>query len=877
MKPRYLLLLGLLLLGLADIGRAQFQYRNANLLQIIDEIEQQTEYRFLYRDALVSDISISLSASEEAELFNNFRAALAPFNLTLKVDSSRKQAIIFRRAVTENRDRAISVRGQVVDAKTGERLPFATISWQHNNTVKGVSSNERGSFEFSRSFAKSRVDIKCSYVGYATKTVTLDLSESGRVHELTFRLEPVRVDANELVITGGSYYSNISRQASDLVDIGTFSPLGESNTLRALQTLPAVSLAPAMSDGLHVRGSPTDGFQVLIDDIPIYNQSHLFGLVDSFNSDILKRSGFYYDIAPAQFQAPPGGTLSLRTKTGSLNRISGTAGISNSSGRLSIGGPIQKGSSSWLVSARKSFMDTITWLNNPELIEWGLNVNRDKGVLADDLINFESLLVKTGDTDASFFDLHGKIYFEGNNGDRLIASGYFGGDDTRQQAQRLYRSFSSGGGSNFQRRPVTTQNEWHNGAGSLQYQSWLSENLYSSTTAGLSIYETSFSKDDFTYININRNSGALQTFVFPFENRSILNEIKAEQKLEWDSDPWLLTGGVSYHYYLGEYYEDSFDRPGFFSSQRAHQLDGYAQLDYGGFDQFDIFAGTRLHYYSNGQYLRWSPRLKVTLFPDSKFSISGGFSRNHQFLNKISLSNTVTSDIWIINSDEQPPTSVNYYSGGIYFRGSKHFYLQLEGYLKEFENLRLHEINAFSLSNNFSNRPWFIDNTGTGKGLEIMLRNSLGFLGLSQTLTLSEMKLSNPAINEGEPFYADWDRTYRYTATLQAEPFNHFSLYLSWMYATGTPNKLSTFGPQNDERLGSYRRTDISAEYTHNFGGGYLKASATVFNLFDRQNPWYRELTFVIDRDASSNRFRSVPVDVYDIGFQPSFNISVGF
>ena len=867
---------GLLIIGITQLARAQYQYDDKPLLQIISNIEQQTAFRFLYRDALVSDIELSFNASE-ANLFSAFRTALAAHQLSLDVDSTRSQAIIYQEKTAAANSHTITIRGQVVDAETGERLPFATIRWQHQSKTKGTSANESGAFSFRRSFNQQTIDITGSYVGYSAKTIRVNLAPNNDVSELTFRLQPQRIDGNELIITGTNSYNDINRQVTGLIDMGSFSPMGETNTLRALQNLPSVSLAPALSDGLNIRGSTTDGFQVLVDNITIYNQSHLFGLVDSFNADILKRSGFFYDIAPAQFQAPPGGTLSLLTKTGSLDRFSGSAGLSNTSARISLEGPIQQGESSWLISGRTSYMNTINWFNNTDLVEWGLNVDRNSTVLDEDLIDFESRLVRPDQTDASFFDLHAKTYFETQSGNRFIISGYWGGDDTRQQANRLYRSFSTNNPENLEERPVTTTNDWQNATASIKYQRWLGNQLYSNTTVGASIYETSFSKDDFTYIDITQAQGALQAFVFPFENQSILNEIKTEQQLQLSNERWFATGGVSYHYYLGEYFEDSFERSGYFSTQSSHQVDTYLQLDYSGFERVDINGGMRLHYFSNGHFLKWSPRVKIILFPDSDFSLSGGYSKNHQFLNKISLSNTVTSDIWILANTNQPPTSVDYFSSGIKYSPSDQLYFQAEAYHKEFNNIRLHEINTFSLSNSFNNSPWYTQNSGIGKGLEFLLRNQFKYFTINQTLTISEITLSNPEINNGVPFYADWDRTYRYAASAEINPTTNLSLYLSWMYASGTPNKLATFGPQNDQRLGNYYRTDISAEYSQSLGGTNLTISLSVYNLLNRNNPWYRDLSFVIDQSSPQNQFRSVPVDVYDIGIQPSFNISLNF
>lgn len=35
-----------------------------------------------------------------------------------------------------------------------------------------------------------------------------------------------------------------------------------------------------LSSGLNIRGSRTDGFQILLDGVPVYSQSHFFGMFD---------------------------------------------------------------------------------------------------------------------------------------------------------------------------------------------------------------------------------------------------------------------------------------------------------------------------------------------------------------------------------------------------------------------------------------------------------------------------------------------------------------------------------------------------------------------------------------------------------------------
>jgi hypothetical protein len=189
-------------------------------------------------------------------------------------------------------------------------------------------------------------------------------------------------------------------------------------------------------------------------------------------------------------------------------------------------------------------MNTLDWLNNSRLIEWGLDVNRPREVLSSDMIDIQTRLTRTEDTDAAFYDLHGKLYFESESGSRLIFSGYYGQNNNRVDAQRLFRSFDSGSGDRVEFRPVDTINDWNNFAASVQFQVPLPSGAYSHTSAGISIYETDFLKEDFSYIRGGQDDGSLQLFNFPFLNKSIINELKAEQKIDFRlfDQPWTLGG-----------------------------------------------------------------------------------------------------------------------------------------------------------------------------------------------------------------------------------------------------------------------------------------------------------------------------------------------
>lgn len=860
------------------VAQNEFAYSNKPVQEIFEDIQEKSSWRFLYRESLISDIRLTINSSED-ELFQKMNRLLNQYGLRLDVDEERFWVLLLQAGGNETSVNRISVNGQVVDAETGERLPHATVSWLENERLKGVSTGSAGTFHFTTKPQDNILRVKASYVGYRSEEIRLQADTGSEIRDLTIRLKPESVRGNEIVISGASFYASSDSTFRGLIETGRFSPFGESNAVRALQVLPSVGITTALNDGLNIRGSSPDGLLVMLDGITVFNQSHLFGLLDSFNEDALQSSGFFYDVTPAQVESPTGGTLSLITRTGSLNSTRAKVGISNSSYKATIEGPLMNGKASWLISGRGSLLNTVNWFNNSDLIQWGLDINRPSTLDGGNFTDLNSSLVTPLDSDAEFFDMHGKLYFEGSSGSRWIASVYYGGDFTNQLVDRRVRSFSSD--SRFDNQEFKTENEWGNFTGTLKHQRQISDIVYSHTMTGISSYESDFLREDFVYTRINRSdsSNQINVFTFPFRNKSTMNQFKAEQSLDFIFNSFSATAGASFFYYRGDYSENSFERPSFLIQTESSQLDGFLQADFMDLPMMNLHLGMRYHYYESGGYNRFSPRVKLKLLPDSPVSLGFGFSRNHQFLHRIGLDNAVTSDIWILTNEEQPPSSADHFSAGIYIQVLPKSFLQVEGYIKNSENLRLHEINVQTLSNTFSNTPWFFENEGEARGIEVLTRHLFNRWTFTQTYSLSSMELQNSFILDGKPFNADWDRTHTYTATAEFRLAQSLNLHTSLIVASGTPNNISLNDNIADEpeRLGTYKRVDLTLNYSDNLFKGILEANLSLYNVLDNQNRWYREFTLAIDENRRLPRLEPVPVNVFDLGFQPSFEIVFSF
>lgn len=864
--------IGIGLLGLGATAQAQsVTYREMPLRQVLDDVAQRTGYHVLYRDALVEGRAVTLQTSE-SQLIEALSRELARQGLVLEVDTVRRQLLLLEAPL-----RAFSIEGQVRDAAIGGPLPYATISWWDAGQLRGTIADAEGRFAVTIRW-KSTLDtltLTASYVGYESQRIRLVVDDIDR--SLTFRLSP-RTEMLPAVLIGGSaaWLDGIDTTWQRLVQPARFAPFGERSVLRALQALPAVGLTIGL-EGLTVRGSQADGFQVLLDGVPVYHPSHLFGLFDAFNPDALQAVGFFYDVAPATYAAPPGGTLAFITRSGSYRRLEGVAGLSNVAGRLMLEGPLG-GSGSWLLAGRRSLLDALAWPGNDQLVAFGLDVARPTGPLPPNVTDLEARLLELGPSSAMFYDLHGKLQIE-RASMRLTLSGYLGGDDAHQQAQRLMPQWDEHPTA-FAWTAVETRQRWTNRMASSRLTYRLASGVRLETVLATTAYESSYAKDDFLYA---LGGGGLQKLfrrLAPFSYANTLTEWRWEQTLQIAQSAGLWTVGYTLQHLTLAYKERSAFRVRPFEvTQQAEQTDAF--LQYEGFlgPPLQILAGLRLHAFSAGPYVRLSPRLQLTLHPEGYWSAGIGFSRNYQFLHHLAFENMNSTGVWLLTDPNQPPTVADHLSVGVQLRPGR-TRVQLDAYVRRFANVWQHEVTAlFFLLTRDDERvtPWLTGARSQARGLEMRLDQPLGPLRATLAYALARVDLAHDGLNGGTWYPAPWDRRHQLRAYLDVQLWPGSTFSLAWFSATGSPNTERYIDPTQPERLGAYHRMDLTWASRYQLPFATVEGRLGLFNLLDRANPWYRASVLILTGARLPRRFAFAPVDVYDMGRQASFELVFHF
>lgn len=169
-----------------------------------------------------------------------------------------------------------TVSGYITDAQTGERLYAASV-YEQNKGI-GTISNRFGFF--SLALPEGPVALKISFVGYDTVEKTFVIGKDTLVNfqlKSDNKLDEVVVKGNSPKLSDNSRLGHVKLSAKGLVKLPSL--MGEKDVMKSLMILPGVQQGSEGSAGIFVRGGSPDQNLILLDDVPLYNVSHLFGFV----------------------------------------------------------------------------------------------------------------------------------------------------------------------------------------------------------------------------------------------------------------------------------------------------------------------------------------------------------------------------------------------------------------------------------------------------------------------------------------------------------------------------------------------------------------------------------------------------------------------
>jgi hypothetical protein len=254
-----------------------------------------------------------------------------------------------------------TISGYITDAQTGERLYAATVSVQNSGT--GTISNRFGFF--SLTLPEGAVMLKFSFVGYQPQTRNIRLKADTLV-SISLKSD---LALGEVIVKGRSNHRlEDNRLGHTRISSKTLTKLpslmGEKDVMKSLMLLPGVQQGSEGSSGIFVRGGSPDQNLILLDDVPLYNVSHLFGFVSVFTPEAINSIDFYKGGFPARYGGRLSSVIDLRMKDGNKYKRETSINFGLISSQFTTEGPIKKGESSTNASSMSSALAVTTRLSS---------------------------------------------------------------------------------------------------------------------------------------------------------------------------------------------------------------------------------------------------------------------------------------------------------------------------------------------------------------------------------------------------------------------------------------------------------------------------------------------------------------------------------
>ncbi len=758
-----------------------------------------------------------------------------------------------------------TLSGFITDAESGERLIGANV-WD-KASESGTASNAFGFFSLTLPAGERLIQV--SFLGYEPVRLKVDLARSIQLNVAmsprTLGLEGVQVTAERIEDeVASTQMSAIDLPVEELKTLPAF--LGEVDVIKAIQLLPGVQSGTEGSTGLYVRGGGPDQNLILLDGAPVYNASHVFGFLSVFNADALQHVQLIKGGFPARYGGRLSSVIDLGMKEGNLKSFeaNGTIGLVFSS--LTLQGPIVKDKASFIVSARRTYID----------------------VLARPFLN--SRLPEGENYTSYFYDANAKLNVTLSSRSRLYLSVYTGRDvygaeyeNRFERGRVVYRDRNKGGA------------DWGNLTSTLRWNYLLSDRLFSNTTLAFSKYNFDIES---RLTQLEERSPPVETFE-EVVYQSGIEDFRAS--VDFDYRPrqshYIRFGAnlVQHHFNPGVStlqlqlaqagLTDTTLTPNSFPFSG---LEGYLYVedDITLSDRIKINAGV----HASGMrvegrtYRSVQPRLAVRYLIGPDWSVKGSFSTMQQYLHL--LTNTginLPTDLWLAATDRIKPQHAWQAAIGTYHAFEEGAYsVSLEGYYKRMDNLIEYKPGASFITPNQDWQEKVAVGAGWSTGLELLLRKKKGATRGWIGYTLSWTRRKFGALNDGEIFPYRYDRRHDLSIVLTHTLKPNLDLGVTWVYGTGQAITLATgrfidgrlldpgyfdgsrsapelreFGPRGGYRMAAYHRLDIALNwhfekaFFSNAGQGTLAAGA--YNAYSRRNPFY---LFTANAPDGSRQYR---------------------
>ena len=732
-----------------------------------------------------------------------------------------------------------TLSGYVKEAGSGELL--LGVSIYTSNKSAGTVSNNFGYYALQLPAGKHTVVYQ--FIGYKPLVQVVDITAD---KVLSVTLSDAQTDIGEVVVKGSRTQKNVSEdvQMSTIeIPIKTIKDIpalmGEKDVLKVLQLMPGVQSGSEGQSGLYVRGGGPDQNLIILDGATVYNAQHLFGFFSLFNGDALRSVELIKGGFPAEYGGRLSSVIDMNMKDGNKQKYTGELGIGVISSKGLLEGPFAKGKGSFIVSGRRTYIDA----------------------LAQPII----LAANNGNTAGYFFyDLNAKANYEINANNRVYLSGYFGRD-------KFYANFNEKSDNSTYKSK--TSFGWGNATGTARWNHIISPKLFSNTSVVSSFYELAIKAEE-----LNND-----TSQFALRYGSGIQDYSLKQDFDWyaNNNHKVKYGFVATQHTFtpdalvltSAFFDESINRKTIYKSI---ETGSYIQDEWKISQRMKTLVGLRLSTFTSEDktYANPEPRVAISYNLKQDLALKASYATMNQYVHLLSNSGVgLPTDLWVPATNRVKPQNSQQVAAGVAKDFEKlNFSVTAEGYYKTMNNIIGYKEGASFLAiqdgaEGAESISWennITSGQGVSYGGELLVQRKQGKLTGWVGYTLSWTTQQFDELNNGQKFYARYDRRHDISVVGIYELKENVTFSATWVYGTGNAitlplstyelGSLSTinygqdFGfyptgteytARNDFRMRAYHRADIGVQVSKVAKRGVRTWEFSAYNLYNRKNPFY--------------------------------------
>lgn len=731
----------------------------------------------------------------------------------------------------------VRISGKIFDLKSGKPLDGARITIEKLNL--NTISDRNGNYKII--VPSGDYDVKINYVGYEEDIRKIKVYGDGivnfEVSEKIIKLKEITVVDRYNLSLQKTQMSAVSLNAKAIKELPGF--LGQKDVIKSVVLLPGIQSTGEFGTGFFVRGGNSDQNLILIEGVPIFNSSHLFGLISSVNSDAISSVTLLKAGIPAKYGERASSVMDIELKN-NTEKMSGKGGIGLMDSRLNMEIPLFNKRVNVFIGGRTSYSN------------WLLHAMPDA-----DLKN----------SSANFLDVNALVKIKLTPKDNLSVFGYVSND-----------KFSFIKGSPYQ---------YNNLLASVKYSHVFTDKFYLNFISGISNYTNNITSSDTlkpkeafkirSFINY-KNMKANFTWLLNKNNIVEFGLNGVHYKLQQGSlTPHGDLSEINYKSLplqrsieLSTYLTDNISFTPDLSTEIGLRLSKYMLLGPGRTLVFQPNVARTISniadttFYNNNQlmnsYLSFEPRLSIRYSLDKSSSLKLSYNRNTQHINLVSNTAVMSpTDVYNLTSNNIKPLINNQIAVG-YLKNFNNNSIEtsIETYFKKTDNIVEYRNGASILMNDLLEAD-LLNASGYSFGLELYIKKNTGKLTgwMSYTYSRAMRRTTSPyaedQINRNNYYSSPFDIPHNLIINANYHLTRRWRLSGVFYFNSGKPVTLPElkytfngrqyiyYSDRNKYRIDDYHRLDIaitfdeSLRFKQKWKGSW---TLSIINLYGNQNPY---------------------------------------